>query len=150
MLKKLLIVVALIFISFPALAKFTSPFKGALVPATIEGEVGRIVTLTLTLETVEKFHTVEVAIKLPKGLELINGKKVARVVNFAPGEKKEFSYRIRVKEKGEHEVIIGVKTRDLREGLGQGTTFVSFINPAPVKDNGTHTVDSDGTRAIVK
>lgn len=150
MLKKILIILFLIFFSFPALAKFTSPFKGTLLPEKAKAEIGKVVVLTLRLETKEKFGEVEVSIKLPKGLELIKGEKVSRVVNFAPGEKKKFYYRVRVKEKGEQQVIIGVKIKGLSEGLGLGTTFVSLINPEPVKDNGTHTVDSDGTRAFVK
>ncbi len=150
MLKKSLIVLFLIFISLQAEAKFTSPFKATLLPEKANVDVGKAVTFTLTLRTTEKFDAVEVAIKLPKGLELIKGEKIWRLVNFAPGEKKKFSYRVRVKEKGEQQVIIGVKAKDLSEGLGMGTTFVSFINPEPVKTDGTHTVDSDGTRVFVK
>lgn len=150
MLKKSLFVLFLIFLSLPALAKFGSPFKGTLLPEKAIAAVGKVVALTLTLETAEKFGAVEVSIKLPKGLELIKGEKVSRLVDFAPGEKKKFSYQVRVKEKGEQQVIVGVKAKDLSEGLGLGTAFVSFINPLPAKDNGTHTVDSDGTKAFVK
>ena len=77
-------------------------------------------------------------------------KKIRCISHVAPGEKKTLTYVMRVKEKGEQQVIVGVKSKDQSEGLGRGAAFVSFINPEPVKDTGTHTIDSDGTRAFVK
>lgn len=149
MIRRTLFILFLFLISVPTEAKFTGPFRGTLLPATANAEVGKVVSLTLSLETTEKFGKVEVTVKLARGLELTQGKEISVIKNFVPGEKKKFYYKVCVKEKGEQQVTIGVKARGLSKGFGLGTAFVSFINPI-IKDNGTHTIDSDGTRVIVK
>jgi hypothetical protein len=150
MLKRSFIVLFLIALSVPVLAKFTSPFKGGISPSKVRGDAGSVVTLVLTIEAIERFKDVDIHIKLPKGIELVKGESLIQIADFGPHDKKRFSYKVRIKEKGEQRIIIGAKVKGFGADVGMGTTFVSIINSDPGKDKGTHTVDSDGVRVFVK
>lgn len=131
-------------------AKVSSPIKGLFMPERVTAAVGKTVQLTLTLETSTLFSAVEVSIDLPRGIELVKGKRVFELLNFKPGEKKSFSYDVRVLQKGEKRIIVTAKAKNLGPNEAFGNAFSLVINPESVKDNSVVTTDSDGTRAVVK
>ena len=130
-------------------AKYQTPITGLLSPAVQKAAVGKSVPLALTLETVKPFKSVEVTIKLPKGLELTKGEKVLEIADFKPGEKKIFHYTVQMKEKGEQKITVSARVKNLSDSEAWGNSFVSVINPELVKSNTRIMTDSDGMKAIV-
>lgn len=130
-------------------AKTMGPIKGSLVPAKATAAVGETVALTLMFETTTPFKAVEVKIKLPPGVKLVKGSPVTEIANFKPGEKRELSYKVRVRKAGEQRIIATVNAKGLGPNEAFGNAFASVINPAPANDDTVVTTDSDGTKIIV-
>lgn len=149
MMKKFLILLVLISISVPLWAKYPNPFVGRIVPEQKKIAVGRNVPLTLTLETKRPFKLAQVAIKLSPGVTLVSGKEISEITDFKLGEKKIFNYTVKVKEKGEQKITISAKALGLGPNEAWSNSFVSTINPEPVKDNSKIMTDSDGVKIIV-
>ena len=127
----LLIAATLLCVAAPASAKLESPIRGTITPLEIKAKIGRTVPITVVLTTKRAFKAIEVAIKLPPGVELVDGKPTEEIVDFAPGEKKIFLYTVRVTAPDEQVVMVTAKAKGLDPHEGWGNTFVTVINPAP-------------------
>lgn len=126
--RTLIIAAALICVAAPASAKLKSPLQGVIVPAETRAKVGRTVPITLTITTAQPFKAVDVAIQLPSGVELVQGKPVEEIADFKPGEKKLFRYKVRVTQVGKQVVMVTARARHLDPHEGWGNTFVTVIN----------------------
>ena len=115
----------------PAFAKLESPIRGTIAPQAIAAKVGRTVQITVVLTTKRAFKAVEVAIELPPGVALEGGKPSDEILDFTPGNKKVFVYRVRVTKPGEQVVMVTARAKNLDPHEGWGNTFVTVINGNP-------------------
>lgn len=146
--KKIVFIMIAIVIPAISYAKVPNPFVGTISPERISAKPGTTVPVKLVVETMSPFARVEVAARPAAGLKLVEGKSRVELVDFKPGEKKTFDYRVLVKDAGEQRFMVAVKALGLESGVAFGNAFIAMINPED-KPTGTEQTMPDGTKVFI-
>jgi hypothetical protein len=113
-----------------AAAKEKNPLGGALTPARLAAPPGKVVSLSLRLETAEAFPAVRVALEAPTGTVLLAGAPSAELRGLAPDHPRTLRWRLKVVAPGEQKIWVEATVLGLGEAVLR-RQFLTIVNPAP-------------------
>lgn len=141
---RLAVALALSLLAGHAGAKPPNPFQGELAPAEIRARPGAAVDLSLTLRTLERFPAADVELRLPPGVDLLQGERRTRLEPVAKGTQRALRWRLRIRAPGEREVWVRIEAVGIAPSVA-AAAFRAVVNPSPPPPPPTVKRGRDGT-----